>query len=237
METIPSSTEYNSIVKPAARRALIFSAVVFFHVSIIILLMLTAQVAQPPQPRGMSSTLALFNLATPVDTPTESIMPINPVIAVPKPVEALSGAQGKEGISEGEVCSPLDQVTSQLATDPLVPAAIKRVAKADRSISEAIVMWNVEWSAVSADEAPLAEVRERVISILESLPADCLATPITGPRLIAITDDGYTTLLAFGSGQWSWQEVTEFGPKVSPVETNPWLWDALPPNIKSLQIF
>ena len=89
-------------------------------------------------------------------------------------------------------------------------------------------MWNAEWSPVAAaDEAPLAEVRSRVLLILESLPPDCLATPVTGPRLIAIPEGGYTTFLAFGSGEWTWQQLVEPPVDIITDEKDSWTWEDL----------
>ena len=89
-------------------------------------------------------------------------------------------------------------------------------------------MWNAEWSPVAAaEEAPLAEVRSRVLLILESLPQDCLAMPVIGPRLIAIPENGYTTFLAFGSGEWSWQQLVEPPDDAVTTEKNSWTWEEL----------
>ena len=89
-------------------------------------------------------------------------------------------------------------------------------------------MWNAEWSvAAAADEAPLAEVRSRVLSILDSLPPECLATPVIGPRLIAIPEQGYTTFLAFGSGEWSWQQLIEPADEIRSTEERAWTWEEL----------
>ena len=89
-------------------------------------------------------------------------------------------------------------------------------------------MWNAEWSPVSAtDEAPLADVRIRVLSILENLPPECLATQVIGPRLIAIPEQGYTTFLAFGSGEWSWQQLVEPADVILATEDNSWTWAEL----------
>lgn len=233
MKAISFYTEHDSVSNSIGRRAIIFTAVILFHVTIIILLIFIGQAPQPQKPRGTSSIFMLGNINSRVEKPIDPILPVDQARAVPKPVEADTGEKSVEGASDGEICLPLEQVTSQLTNDPQVPLAIKRVAKADRSISEAIVMWNVEWSAASTDDGPLAEVRGRVISILESLPADCLSAPVSGPRFIAISENGYTTFLSFGSGEWSWQELiqSEFQPR--PLESSPWFWEALLPEMQS----
>jgi hypothetical protein len=233
VKAISFCTEHDSVANSIGRRAIIFTAVILFHVTIIILLIFIRQTPQPQKPQGTSSIFMLGNISRQVEKPIDPIVPVDRARPIPKPVEGLTGETSVEGAHDGEICLPLDQVTSQLTNDPQVPLAIKRVAKANRSISEAIVMWNVEWSAAAADDGPLAEVRGRVISILESLPADCLSAPVSGPRLIAISENGYTTFLSFGSGEWSWQQLIQSEFQPGPLDSSPWFWEALLPEMQS----
>lgn len=238
MEKLISPTRYYDSPGLTGRRAAIFLTIVLLHASIFIFLVLSGHASEQNQTLGASSVVTLTASNTPlvVPPPLPTVL-ADSAVKISIAVEAESGGQSEEGDPDGEVCSPLDEVASQLASDPLVSLAIKRVAKADRSVSEAIVVWNTEWSAASANEAPLAQVRERVISILESLPTDCLAAPVTGPRLIAISEEGYTTFLAFGSGQWSWQQLVDSNPNNDLVEPNSWAWEALLPEVDKLDIF
>lgn len=229
MEMLKTSDHPGSASEPVGRRATIFIAVLAFHIFIIVLLVLSRHVVQPKQKQG---SLSVFAVAASPSAPAiripDPVIPVEAVAIIWSPAEAHAEQQSAEGDPDGEVCSPLDEVTAQLASDPLVPLAIDRVARSDRSISEAIVMWNAEWSAASAtDEAPLADVRNRVLTILESLPPDCLATPVIGPRLIAIPEQGYTTFLAFGSGEWSWQQLVEPADPRSATEDSAWTWEEL----------
>lgn len=218
------------VAAPVHHRVGTFLLVLAGHIGLIILLVLTRQVEPQPRQRGSLSMFALA-AAAPLAQPVPVITPILPAKAEPAnpdPAEAFAEQQSAEGDPDGNVCSPLDEVTAQLVSDPIVPLAIDRVLPADRSVSEAIVMWNAEWSPVAAaDEAPLAEVRSRVLLILESLPPDCLTTPVTGPRLIAIPEGGYTTFLAFGSGEWSWQQLVEPPVEVITGEKDAWNWEDL----------
>ena len=229
MEISSSSVGFGPAPEPIARRATIFIGVVAIHICIIVLLVLSRHSVQEKQKQG---TLSVFSVAASSSPPAivipEPIIPAEAVAIVSSPAEVHAEQQSAEGDPDGETCSPLDQVTAHLASDPIVPLAIDRVLPSDRSVSEAIVMWNAEWSAVAAaDEAPLAEVRGRVMQILGSLPPDCLATPVNGPRLIAIPEEGYTTFLAFGSGEWSWQQLVEPTSDVVTTEENEWTWEDL----------
>ena len=229
MEMSKTSDRPGPVSEPISRRATIFTAVLAFHILTIVLLVLSRQDVQPKQKQGSLSVFALaVSSSVPAIQIPDPIMPVEAIAIISSPAEAHAEQQSVEGEPDGEVCSPLDVVTSQLASDPVVPLAIDRVLPSDRSVSEAIVMWNAEWSAASAtDEAPLAEVRSRVLTILASLPPECLTTPVIGPRLIAIPENGYTTFLAFGSGEWSWQQLVEPADELSAPENSSWTWEEL----------
>lgn len=229
MEILSSSVGFGPVSEPIARRAIIFIGVVAVHICIIILLVLSRHTVPQKQKQG---TLSVFSVAASSSPPAivipAPIIPAEAIAIVSSPAEVHAEQQSAEGDPDGKVCSPLAEVTAQLASDPVVPLAIDRVLPSDRSVSEAIVMWNTEWTPVAAaDEAPLAEVRSRVLLVLESLPPDCLATPVTGPRLIAIPENGYTTFLAFGSGEWSWQQLVEPANDILTADQNSWNWEDL----------
>ncbi len=229
MQMLKTSGRLGFTPESRGRCAAIFMAVVAFHICIIVLLVLASRAVQPQQNQGSMSVFALAASSSPpaVQIP-DPVIPVEAIAMTLSPAEALAEQQSAEGDPDGDICSPLDEVTSQLASDPLVPLAIRRVARSDRSISEAIVMWNEEWSEASATQnAPLSEVRSRVMSILDGLPPDCLAVPVTGPRLIAIPEQGYTTFLAFGSGEWSWQQLIEPAGAMPSGDENAWSWEEL----------
>ena len=238
MEVFQTSYRLSMSPEPVGRRITIFAGILAAHLVVIVLLALSKHSVQPIKKQG---TLAVFALAASPNPPAipepdpvilievpDPINPIEPKEIVPSPEEVHAEQQNAEGDPDGEICSPLDAVTAQLISDPLVPLAIERVAPSDRSISEAIVMWNAEWSvAAASDEAPLADVRSRVVAILESLPLDCLATPVIGPRLVAIPEQGFTTFLAFGSGEWTWQQLVTPVDDVSIAAEKSWTWEDL----------
>ena len=229
MEILQMFNRRGSGSEPISRRATIFTGVVAAHICFIVLLVLSKHTVQPAEKQGSLSVFAVAASpsATAIQVP-KPVIPIQAIAVLPSQPEAYAEQQSAQGDPDGEVCSPLDVVTSQLASDPLVPLAISRVARADRSISEAIVMWNAEWSEASAtQDAPLAEVRSRVLTILEGLPPECLEAPVIGPRLIAIPEQGYTTFLAFGSGEWSWQQLVEPDSDIPLSEENSWTWEDL----------
>lgn len=230
MSYISSLNAGNSSTAPAKRQVGTFMFVLAAHIGLFILLVLSRQAELQPRQRGSLSMFALA-AAAPLARPVPVIVPIMPKKAEPanpNPAEVFAEQQGAKGDPDGVTCSPIDIVTTALASDPIVPVAIARVPKNDRSISEAIVMWNAEWSSVATnEEAPMAEVRHMIHAMLSDLPPDCLAVPVIGPRLIPITGEaGSTTFLAFGSGEWSWQQLVE-PPDTIPTDEREWTWDQL----------
>ena len=220
----------SGLTAPANRQVSIFMFVLAAHIGLIVWLVLSSQADEQPRQRGSLSVFALA-AAAPLARPIPMIIPILREKAEPsnlKPAEVFAEQQGAEGDPDGVTCSPVDIVTTQLANDPIVPVAIARVPKVDRSISEAIVMWNIEWtSSTASDDAPLAHVRNLIHLTLMDLPPDCLAMPVIGPRLIPITDEeGSTTFLAFGSGKWSWQQLLE-PPDPLMGNDKEWTWEQL----------
>lgn len=211
------------------RKSLLFTSVLLAHLVIIVLLVISRHAVPSPEKQG---NLSVFSLSA---APSQPSIPIKAPVIVQDikpisttPAEAFAEQQqSAEGDPEGEVCSPIDAVTTQLKNDPTVPAEINMVPRADRSISEAIVVWNAEWSNTAiAEDAPLWNVRDRIESTLAELPLECLETPVAGPRLIPIVIDGSTTFLAFGSGQWTWQQLIE--PQPDPLfAVGEWTWDDL----------
>lgn len=231
MSYVSGPADENGAAPPAGRRVVIFSAVFAMHVGLIALLIMSRTTAEQPSTQGALSVFSVsasssVSAAVPVALP---LIPAENKQATPDPAIVFAEQQAAAGDPNGDVCSPVDFVTAQLASDPAVPAAIDRVPRDDRSISEAIVMWNTEWSDVTtAEGAPLAAVRERIILTLADLPPDCLAVPVIGPRLIAIAEDGgTTTFLAFGSGEWSWQQLSAAPDDIAPADTKAWVWKDL----------
>lgn len=106
-------------------------------------------------------------------------------------------------------CAALETVTKALLADPVAVAAVLKAPPETRSIAEAIVVWNSGWSDYTAVVgAPLEPVRAAVTQTLGSIDEGCLDEPILGPRLVPIPAGGGTMFLVFGSGSWTWRQLT-----------------------------
>lgn len=137
---------------------------------------------------------------------------IFPRISVEK---ALPAPQTK-GAYSLDTCAILESVAKAIVADRTTVDAIVHAPADTRSIADAIVVWNVGWSADAVEiGAPLETVRTNVVATLKAAPEDCLSLPISGPRLVPVPNGDRTLFLVFGSGDWSWKSLIE----PMPVET------------------
>ncbi len=137
--------------------------------------------------------------------PVANILPDEPVqppvfdaIAPPAATAAMAGD-----------CAPEAALEAALSTDFNVQSALVNVPASNRSVADAVIIWNATWAELARSrDAPLAHVREVVTDTLRGLSGDCLATPVTGPRLLLIIVPRGTMVLAFGSGTWRWGDIS-----------------------------
>ena len=120
--------------------------------------------------------------------------------AVPVPTSLPAAALGG--------CAPEDALRLALAASPEVMRALAAIPASQRSVADAIVVWNAAWSVPTRrSHAPLASIKIVVTHTLGALPAPCLAQEVNGPRLVLIEAASGPMVLAFGSGTWRWQDV------------------------------
>jgi hypothetical protein len=136
----------------------------------------------------------------------------------PGPVSMTVGDSDTKSVDQavGGNCLPVDAIAKSIMGDAEALVALRTVPKSERSISEVIVIWNAGWSAATTgDDALLAPVRNNIAQVLGSLPPNCLAESVAGPRLVQIPTDRGTTFLAFGSGNWNWSQLIDDTPQSS----------------------
>ncbi|MEO7277354.1 MAG: hypothetical protein ABIW33_04965 [Sphingomicrobium sp.] len=110
-------------------------------------------------------------------------------------------------------CAILDSVAQAIVSDPEAVEAIIHAPLESRSIADAIVIWNADWSAASQQpDGPLETVRANVTTTLQLASPECLSSPVAGPRLVPIPNGDRTLFLVFGSGEWTWQALLEPDP-------------------------
>lgn len=110
----------------------------------------------------------------------------------------------------GDSCEILGTVGKAIVDDPAAVDAIVHAPAETRSIADAIVIWNMGWSAAAQETgAPLEPVRANVLATLHAVPEDCLSSTVSGPRLVPVPNGDRTVFLVFGSGDWSWKSLMD----------------------------
>lgn len=226
---------------PQSERAAVLIAAVVAHLLIFAILISLGSAVPLPAPR--QGNLSLISLAPEVaqGKPPPPILPSK--IADQKkvtPQDSFSATLDPTPLGAAGGCAIFDLVSKSLTAEPVVTAAILSTPRESRSIADAVVIWNVGWSANSGSPAePLGPARTVIEQSLRSVPDNCLDEPVAGPRLVPIPEGERTMFLAIGSGNWTWRQLlTETDPAlqagVVPERANGSLWDWLtsrPPNL------
>ncbi len=111
----------------------------------------------------------------------------------------------------GSGCDLTPQVQDALRHSDAIAHQLPAIPPARRSIANAIVVWNAGWidSRVGPAQAPLAAIRQMIEQLVATSSAACRNQLQTGPRFVYLPDDaGKTTVLAVGSGEWTWGELS-----------------------------
>ena len=194
-----------------AQRLGVLTSVAIAHGLLLILVLASrGAVALPPTKVGALMLVSLNAEAPAQSRPPPPALPSK--IADRKPLAEAALSSDPDSITLAAAsggCAPLEMVTKALVADPAAMKSVINAPPETRSIAEAVVLWNAGWSdaAVSSD-APLGPARLVVERSLEAVEDACLDAPIAGPRLVPIPDGERTMFLVFGSGAWTWRELT-----------------------------
>lgn len=106
-------------------------------------------------------------------------------------------------------CELTADVETALRRDRNVGLAVARIASSARSVSNALLLWDGAWAqpASIGGKGVLAPIRAAVEAQVRAAPTQCRNEPVIGPRLVVVPDGDRQIVLAFGSGQWSWQKI------------------------------
>lgn len=129
-------------------------------------------------------------------------------IAVDVAVPAIEIAGDGPAAASGE-CRLATALQAALAGDGAVRRALAAVPAEDRSLANAVMVWDGHWAPATAlGGTPRANpVREVVVDQIHAASPDCRQAAITGPRLLVVTATESPTALAFGSGVWRWADL------------------------------
>jgi hypothetical protein len=149
----------------------------------------------------------------PAETPDAPQPP--PPEAEPEAASASASASAPEqtapaqgwSVDVNAPCDILGGVQQRLQDDPSVLGALQALPLDNRSVANAVMLWDGTWRQ-EGPPRPIATLRAALQRALGGAPPACLAADNIGPRLIMLRDGRGTTLLAVGSGAWTWAQLT-----------------------------
>ncbi len=162
--------------------------------------MVLVQVAAPAAAAPLSAPeLRLAEIATDVKSPD---------IELTEPDAASPSATEVTG------CDLTDIVSADLRGSAAVRTALAEMPSGSRSVANAMMLWNGSWatSSTAAGQAALVVIQKVVAESVRLAPVECRAAVVVGPRLIFVPDGDGTTILALGSGSWSWGQLLRTTP-------------------------
>ncbi len=148
---------------------------------------------------------------TPPTPPEPVIVPIMPFPLEtdnPMPVAMIEQETAEGG---GGGCDLTGTVQAAMRADPAIEATLPSIAEDRRSVANALALWKGRWVEPDRRLPPEAimAIRETVQRVIASAPEPCRTMELRGPRLLYVPGQDRTTVLAMGSGRWSWQEVAD----------------------------
>ena len=111
----------------------------------------------------------------------------------------------------GEPCEILASLQQVLQLDPGVRRALLRIPIANRSVANAVMLWDRGWvtgALIGGDDA-LEPIRTAIRKAVETAAPNCRSETVVGPRLLSVQGPDGTTVLAVGSGQWRWADLLD----------------------------
>jgi hypothetical protein len=140
--------------------------------------------------------------------PIEVPPPLIALPEVPELVMAMLEQADADTASGG--CDLTTPIQAALRLSPDVQRELPTIPARRRSVANAIAVWNQTWVEADADfnKAVLESIRTTVTSTIAAASEACRLQPQGGPRLIYLPGEA-DTVLALGSGEWTWQQVAD----------------------------
>lgn len=164
------------------------------------------QSERPPRPVTVQpdiEPLPVSEILPPVDA---SANPIE--IGDALSVQAAAAAAVAMVQAEGDHCAIGEWLSAALQNDANVELALNAVPVSARSVANAVMLWNGDWAPSPPNAAQgMASLKALVMAGVAAAPESCQTQLINGPVLITVGNQTNPTVLAFGSGQWRWQDL------------------------------
>ena len=183
------------------RRAWLLAPLLVAHAALLVLALPASAPVPPSRLAAMTMTqIPMPVLAVAAWTPSEIVIPAE----ASAPAINIAPAP-----ATGTTCAVGDSVQLALRDSVAVEAALDRVPAAARSIADAVMLWDGRWADASrlGGETALRPIRDTVRNSIRAASATCRSAAVAGPRLVYVEVGGRTMILAFGSGEWAWDQL------------------------------
>lgn len=149
-----------------------------------------------------------------VEVPPQPVEPVIVPIVPPLPTDnalVVALLAQADATASGGGCDLTAPVEAALQADTNVAETLPLIARDRRSVANALAVWNQLWITADAKfpEPALEAIRETVRLTVVAASDACRSQTQSGPRLIYFIGQDRTTVLALGSGEWTWQQVAD----------------------------
>lgn len=133
-------------------------------------------------------------------------------VVTPQVLSLLEQADAQAAAGGCDLTAP---VQAALQSSAAVQQELPRIPAERRSVANAIAIWNADWIKPDAQLEPqvLDTIRTAIVTTIAAASEACRVQPQGGPRLIYLpvsgSATGDTTILALGSGAWTWQQIAD----------------------------
>ncbi|MGB3738431.1 MAG: hypothetical protein WA948_03670 [Pontixanthobacter sp.] len=160
---------------------------------------------------------------TPPTPPEPVIVPVAEIILPSENDMPVAIIEQAAAAGSGGGCDLTATVQTALQAEPDIERTLPTISRERRSSANALALWKGAWvepDALLPAEA-LDAIRDTMALAVAAAPDACRMQMLSGPRFIYLPGPGRTTVLAMGSGKWSWQEVVDTPDDAMMAETSP----------------
>ncbi len=106
-------------------------------------------------------------------------------------------------------CGMAAALQAAVENDESFRAAVMRIPRSNRSVANAVMLWDGAWvdgSVVGGGDV-MSPIRAAITAVVARADSSCRAMPVVGVRLLSVQGSDGVTILALGSGQWRWANL------------------------------
>ena len=221
----PSEFEHSNRYQAQRAKSVSAALSVAVHIAVIALVLLFAGA---PAKQTFRPSIATFDVnvpgppsPTPPKAPQPHPVPPQPPLplVIPPPAliiphktdivaSLLEQADVQSAVGGCDLTAP---VQAALQTSPDVMLQLPTIPVEHRSVANAIAVWNQNWIEpdTTIDKDVYETIRLTIANTIARASESCRLQMQGGPRLMYLPVNGTTTVIALGSGEWTWQQLAD----------------------------